>query len=285
MALEPQSANDYDAATSEAARSVLIEIAQVLGSYRDKFVVVGGSVPWLQLSPEDMMHVGTLDIDLSLDAEALGGGEYKTLVEALMGAGYAKTEGAKAFQLVRQVQTPDGGPSVDIIIDFLTPKDAVIIKNNPPLLDGFAVQRADGAALAHAFSDLLKVQGSMPNGARNSVAIHVASIPALLAMKGFALHGRQKNKDAYDVYFCVRNYPGGIEALAKDCAPLLEQEEAKKGYQRINEKFESAEHYGPIFVREFVKDSAVLDGRTPEQWQQDAFGQIDVWLKAIGIRT
>jgi hypothetical protein len=228
MALEPQSANDYDAATSEAARSVLIEIAQVLGSYRDKFVVVGGSVPWLQLSLEDMMHVGTLDIDLSLDAEALGGREYKTLVEALMGAGYAKTEGAKAFQLVRQVQTPDGGPSVDIIIDFLTPKDAVIIKNNPPLLDGFAVQRADGAALAHAFSDLLKVQGSMPNGARYSVEIHVASIPALLAMKGFALHGRQKNKDAYDVYFCVRNYPGGIEALARDCAPLLEQDEAKK---------------------------------------------------------
>jgi hypothetical protein len=38
-------------------------------------------------------------------------------------------------------------------------------------------------------------------------------------------------------------------------------------------------------VRDFVKDSAVLDGRTPEQWQQDAFGQIDVWLKAIGIRT
>lgn len=285
MALEPQSANDYDAGTSLATRSVLIEIAQVLGAYCEKFVVVGGSVPWLVLEPEDMRHVGTLDIDLSLDAEALGGGEYKTLVESLIGHGYEKNAATRAFQLIRRVKAADDGPTVDIVVDFLMPRHAEIIKNNPPLLDDFAVQRADGAALAHQFSKLLEIKGEMPNGAMNSVRIQVASIPALLAMKGFALNGRQKNKDAYDVYFSVRNYPGGINALCEECKPLLDVEEAVRGYRHISEKFESAKHYGPVCVRDFVSDSYVLDGRTPEQWQEDAFGQVDAWLRGIGLRA
>ena len=60
----------------------------------------------------------------------------------------------------------------------------------------------------------------MPNGGHNRVELAVCSIPALLAMKGHALNGRLKQKDAYDVYFCVRNYPDGIEALASACRPF-----------------------------------------------------------------
>jgi hypothetical protein len=38
--------------------------------------VVGSAVPWLLLDDEEMPHVGSLDVDLGLDAEALGDGEY-----------------------------------------------------------------------------------------------------------------------------------------------------------------------------------------------------------------
>jgi hypothetical protein len=80
---EPQSAVDYDDRTTDAVKSVLVEIGQILGSFKGKFAVVGGAVPWLLLNNEDMPHVGSLDVDLGLDAEALGDGEYATLVEAL----------------------------------------------------------------------------------------------------------------------------------------------------------------------------------------------------------
>jgi len=33
-----------------------------------------------------------------------------------------------------------------------------------------------------------------------------------------------------------------------------------------------------------VEGTEILDGRTPEQWQQDAFGQVDAWLRALGLR-
>ncbi len=280
---DPQSAADYDDRTTAAVRSVLVEIGQILGSFRGKFAVIGGAVPWLLLDNVDMRHVGTLDVDSSLDAEALGDGEYARLVEALMANGYRQESSLRRFQLVREVPTANG-PPIDVIVDFLMPRDAEIIRNKPPLIGNFAVQRADGADLAVRFSEPLEVVGTMPAGGTNRVEMAVASIPALLAMKGFALAGRHKQKDAYDVYYCVRNYPGGIEVLAQACRPLLAAANARQGYRYIASKFESLTGYGPTSVRLFVEETHIIGDRTADQWQQDAYGQVDAWLRAIGIR-
>jgi len=114
--MEPQSANDYDDRGARAVYSVLLEIGQVIGAYRDRFVVIGGSVPWLLFPQAQPPHIGTLDIDLSLDAEALGDGEYKGLVEMLEDAGYQRAaENMKVFQLRRVVQIDAGDPVAVII--------------------------------------------------------------------------------------------------------------------------------------------------------------------------
>lgn len=283
--IEPQFANDYDDRSTAAVKSVLIEIGQILGSFKGKFAVVGGAVPWLLLGDnEDMPHVGTLDLDLSLDSTALGDGEYAHLVDTLLGHGYAQREMLKRFQLVRQIEASDGGPPIDVIIDFLRPRDADIIKNVPPLISDFAVQGADGADLAVRFYQMVAIAGPMPHGGTNQVEVAVCSIPALLAMKGYAIEGRYKQKDAYDIYYCIRNYPGGPQALAEDCRPLLEHASGLKGYQCIAGKFDAVEGFGPTCVRRFVEDTRVLGERTPEQWQLDAYGQVDAWLRALGIR-
>ncbi len=284
MALEPQSANDYDDRTTAAARSVLVEIGQILGSHQGKFALIGGSLPGLLIAEDDMPHVGTLDIDLSLDPEALDDGEYKLLVEALMGQGYAQTATTRRFQLARSVPASDGGAPIEILVDFLMARDAVVFKNDPPLVDGFAVQKADGAGLALKYNELITVEGKMPGGAVNSVKIAVASIPALLAMKGFALNNRKKAKDAYDVYYCVRNYAGGPTALADACRPLMKDPVAVEGFACVVAKYRRLDFFGPASVRAFVEDTGVLDGRTPEQWQQDAFGQVDAWARALKMR-
>lgn len=77
------------------------------------------------------------------------------------------------------------------------PRDAEIVKNDPPLINDFAVQRADGADLAMRFYHLVAVAGPMPDG----------------------------------------------------------------------------------------EDTHALGERTPEQWQQDAFGQIDALLRAMALRA
>jgi hypothetical protein len=283
LALDPQSAADYTDRVSDAVKSALMEIGQILASFEGKFAVVGGAVPWLLLEADDMQHVGTIDIDLTLDAEALGDGEYVRLVEALMGNGYAQSAEHRRFQLVRTIEVADGGPPVDVIVDFLMPRDSEIEKNIPPLLSEFAVQRASGAELAVRFHQLTAIEGTMPGGGHNRVKIAVASIPALLAMKGHALMRRQKRKDAYDIYYCIRNYEGGPEALAEVCRPLLDIKDALEGYQGIAEKFAQEDMIGPVWVRQFVDGTPHIGERTPEQWQTDAFGQVHAWLKALGL--
>lgn len=142
--IEPRSADEYDGRTTAAVKSVLVEIGQILGSFQGKFALIGGAVPWLLLSESDMSHIGTVDVDLSLDAEALGDGEYARLVESLQVRGYNQGNDLSRFHLVRTVPARDGGAEIDVIVDFLMPRGAEIGKNTPPLVSEFAVQRADG---------------------------------------------------------------------------------------------------------------------------------------------
>lgn len=281
--MEPKSANDYDDIGAQAVLSVLLEIGQVLGAYRDRFVVIGGSVPWLLFPNAVPAHVGTLDIDLSLDAQALGDGDYKNLVESLEAAGYQRAaEDMKWFQLRRIVDFEDHAP-VAVIVDLLMPREAKLQRNKPPLLANFAVQKADGAGVAMQSFVRHKLDGTMPDGRRNSVELRVASIPALLVMKGYALAGRDKQKDAYDIYFSVREFDGGPEVLAEACRSLLEDPVAIAGFKHIAEKFADEAAFGPVTVRRFLSDSAALGDMTPDQVQVDAFRQVKAWLERLGL--
>ena len=282
--VDPQFATAYDDRTTVAVKSVLVEIGQILGSYKGKFAVIGGAVPWLLLNKADMPHVGTLDVDLSLDSNALADGEYAQLVESLLKQGYRQREHLRRFQLVRTVSAHDGGADIDVVVDFLMPRDATIARNTPPLVANFAVQRADGADLALRFKKLVAIEGDMPDGGRNRVQIAVASIPALLAMKGYAIAKRLKPKDAYDIYYSVRNFPGGIDALAAATRPLLAVSTARTGFLHVLEKFRHLNDFGPTNVRHFVNRPDMFEERTADQWQQDAFGQVDAWLSALGLR-
>lgn len=49
-------------------------------------------------------------------------------------------------------------------------------------------------------------------------------------------------------------------------------------------KFDSTDGSGPTCVRRFVEETNALGDRSPEQRQQDAFGQVDSWLRALGLR-
>ena len=185
---------------------------------------------------------------------------------------------------MRTVPTVDGGADIDVVVDFLMPRDAKITKNSPPLVSQFAVQRAHGIELALRFPKMVALEGNMPDGRRNRVHVAVASIPALLAMKGHAINGRDKPKDAYDIYYAVRNFPDGIDGLVEATRPLLETPSARSGYSFILEKFRDIDDFGPETVRRFVEGSDALGDRTADQWQQDAFGQVDAWLRGIGLR-
>ncbi|MGB6449357.1 MAG: hypothetical protein WBE92_01245 [Steroidobacteraceae bacterium] len=277
-------AQDYEDRGVRAMHAVLIELGQILGPYRDAVVVVGGAVPYLLLSGSDPPHVGTLDVDLDLDPEPLSKGVYAELVETLERVGYRRdVEGMKPFQLQRAVDLGDGGTPILVLVDLLMPRDAKTRRNRPALIAGLRVQGVDAGEIALKNNVRLAIDGNMPDGRPNRVELLVASIPALLVMKGFALDGRDKPKDAYDVYYCVRNFPGGPTALAAACRPLLGEPVVRDGYSRIAAKFHSEDAFGPHTVSHFLGESGGFENMSPEQVRVDAHRQVRAWLEALGL--
>ena len=68
------------------------------------------------------------------------------------------------------------------------------------------------------------------------------------------------------------------------CLPIVQFESGAVGFNHINDKFEKLDSFGPVCVRDFVSESEILADRTPEQWQQDAFGQVDALMRALKMR-
>jgi hypothetical protein len=281
---EPTSALDYDDRGVRAMHAVLIELGQILGPYRDAIVIVGGAVPYLMLPDANPTHIGTLDIDLDLDSSRLAEGAYAELVETLERAGYTRNvDPLKPFQLQRTVDPRDGGTPIPVLLDLLMPRDARTRRNRPPLIAGLRVQTIDAGEIALTNNVRLEIDGIMPDGRPNRIQLLVASIPALLVMKGYALDGRDKAKDAYDIYFCVRSFPGGPQALASESTPLLTDPIARVGYQKIAAKFRSDDDFGPHTVSKFLEESGGFDNMTPEQLRTDAYRQVRAWLRAMQI--
>ena len=283
MTAEPDIATDYDDRGIRAAYAVMIELGQVLGAYRNSFVLVGGAVPHLLFPDADPRHVGTLDIDLTLNPERLAEGAYADFVELLEKAGYQRDiDGLKPFQLSRTVEVAEGLP-IPVIIDLLMPREAKTTKNKPKLVPGLRVQGIDGGTVALTHTITKTLTGAMPDGRNNSVELLVASIPALLVMKGYALVQRDKKKDAYDIYYSARNFPGGPEALSEACRELLKDDVALEGFRNIAGKFKAEDDFGPATVKMFLAESDLLGDMTIEQVQVDAFRQVRAWLVALQL--
>lgn len=285
---EPTDALDYTQRGAEATQRVLIELGHVLGAYRDRLVVIGGIVPTLLIHDPDMPHVGTLDIDLTLDAAGLReDDEYARIIELLEAQHYVrKVEDTdpdlKPFQLQRTVDLRDGGPVIPVVVDLLMPKGVKLNKNRPALVEKLRVQQIDGGALALRHTVDHDLQGRTPEGWENSVRLKVVSVPAFLALKGHALQNRVKQKDVYDVYYVIRNDPRGLDALVEECRPLLGDPFAAAAYQEIARKFSSAEAYGPGTVSTFLR-GRLPAGFTELQIRTDAFRQVSAWASRLGL--
>ena len=284
---EPQAAGDYDDRTTAAVKSVLIEIGQILGNSRGQVCDhAAAPFPGCCWAKPRCWHVGHRRRGPRPRSGRLGR-RRNTFASSKPFRNKATFNGTICGASNSCALSPPAtdGPDIDVVVDFLMPRDAEITRNTPPLISQFAVQRADGADLALRFYQMVAIEGHMPDGDHNRVNIAVASIPALLAMKGYAIANRLKRKDAYDIYYSVRNFPDGIDALVEATRPLLDVGSALQGYSSISEQVSECRRFR-TGEREKVRrrPPTLLGDRTADQWQQDAFGQVDAWLRGLGLR-
>src|SRR3990172_8545832 len=77
----------------EACVIVMRELFLYLKPYRNQIVLIGGWVPYFLLEKykhpgQYAQHVGSLDIDVALDAFSIPETDYKTILEILLGRGF-----------------------------------------------------------------------------------------------------------------------------------------------------------------------------------------------------
>jgi hypothetical protein len=274
MNKEPRFAGDYSARQTEAARRALVDVGQVLASFHDCVVVVGGWVPELLLPLSDEPHVKSIDVDLALDAAKLTDGRYAELLSLLVDTRrYYPSE--KSFQLYTLVDLEDGLGSVRVDVDFLAPKEFRLRSGRKKKMEGFRVQLADGCSAAFRAPETITIDGRTVQGARIEVDLRVAALPDYLVMKCYALRGRDKPKDAYDICYCLDYVGDGGAGIASVWREQAEDDQIITAREILRRMFESANHFGP---RQFVEFRQPINPEARDIHAQRAYQLVQRFL-------
>ena len=78
--------------------------------------------------------------------------------------------------------------------------------------------------------------------------------------------------------FTVKNYPGGIDTLAKEFRVVSGKELVREMVQKLKGKFASVNHAGPVDVADFLGEA---DDEVYAFHKRDAYEQINKLLEKI----
>jgi len=256
MADKPKRASEYKSEQVELVRATCLYVATKLGDMMDDLVIVGGLVPSLIVDqttlPQDVdAHVGTMDLDVGLQLALLDEGRYRKLTERLRDAGFAMDKNDDGNPTRQRWTITSSGT---VTVDFLIPPSRE--SDRPGKLrdiePDFAAIIAPG--LRCAFRDRLHVtiQGRTIFGEKAERDVWVCGAGAYIVLKALAFDSRGENKDAYDLFYIVRNYRAGVDDVVAKLKPLLDDEEAQKALDVMRRDFTDPESVGPRRVAEFV---------------------------------
>lgn len=265
---------DYAGGQRHAAHRVLIELCSLFAQYQDDILVIGGWVPDL-LYP-DQGHVGSVDVDLLINHLTLQDEGYQTMERILLSNGYMEHPD-KYFSFIKQVVID--GVSFDVDVDILAGMYGGTRKGKRSQhVQGLKAMKATGGDFAFKFDPhRVKLEAPRPDGAIDTASVNVVALVPYFVMKTAAM-GRGKAKDAYDIYFLIKHYPGGAKQLALEFSGSSETPIVREMRGKLSEKFASVNHSGPVDVANFMDFS---DEQEIEMIRRDAFEQVQALLASI----
>jgi len=272
--------SDYPIQMIDVVLGVLIEVMNLLGEENSRYIVLaGGWVPFFLIPQEKAPHCGSVDLDLALDFEGIPKDVYATFLERLTQAGYVQDidSPAKFWRVYSSAEEQ----KFEVRIDFIAGEYGGTSKSRRhQRIQDVLAQKARGCDLAFADSVTVDVEGRMPDGSANSTNVNVAGVVPFLVMKGMAFSNRLKEKDAYDVGYLVKYYPGGPVALADTFRPFLSNDLVIEGLNKIRAKFKTVDYWGPNAYATFEH---VEDEVDREIARRDIYERVNAFLNELGI--
>ena len=272
---KPTTAAGYLPEQAQLARATCLYVATKLGDLADETVVVGGLVPSLLINQRNLPegaepHAGTMDLDVGLALAVLDEERYQTLTERLRRGGFAPDRNEQG-RPVHQRWRAKGGVTVDFLIPPSSKGDVGgrlrhIEKN-------FAAMIAPGLPLAFLDRVKVKLRGKTILGERAQRSVWVCGPGAFVVLKALAFDRRGENKDAYDLYYVVRNYGDDSIAIAANILAFLPDPEAARAIDIMERDFLEHDGLGPIRVATF------MTGARNDGIQADVVGFMSQFLK------
>lgn len=272
--IDLKSSVDYSKGQKIAAHRVLVELVNLFDEYRDDIRIVGGWVPDLMF-PNDN-HVGSVDVDVLINHLTLKDAGYQTMARILLNNGYEEHP-EKYFSFIKTIEVESEKYMVDV--DILAGMyGGTAPKKRSQHVQGIKALKTTGGNFAFEFPpQQIKIEAERVDGAIDSAVVNVVAIVPYLIMKTAAM-GRGKAKDAYDIYFVIKHYFGGLDSLAKEFNDISDKPIIQEMKQKLKEKFASEKHAGPKDVTDFMD---LIDKDEIEIIRRDAYEQVNALLNKI----
>lgn len=272
--MEEKEIRGHKERVTEATRQVLMEVFKLLEDFHESLILVGGWVPIMIIPESEDKYVGTIDVDLVINDKSLNETGSETIEDILLANEYQ--HGTELGRYFKKLDV-DGLPIV-VPVDFLTSEQRFIPKNEFFDITGIHAITSPGAELSFEVNEKITLDGNLPDGSHYSTEIKSAGIVALIVMKAHAMNIRNKSKDAYDIWFCLANYPGYIKSIAKDFKQHVGKNSVKTALALLSENFKSIDDKGP---KDVVKEDGTTDPDYRMFLQQDAFQRVQALLNYI----
>jgi len=139
----------------------------------------------------------------------------------------------------------------------------------------FAAIIAPGLDLAFEDRRLVRLSGVTILGEDAERDVWVCGPGAYVVLKALAFELRGENKDAYDLFYTLRNFGRGVEDVARCLRPLLPRGDVARALDVLRRDFCQENLLGPRRVAEFIR-------RGPDEAiQADVVGFVRELLRAL----
>ena len=110
-----------------------------------------------------------------------------------------------------------------------------------PLTKDWAAIIAPGLHLAFGNNQVVTLDGRTIVGETARRDIRVCGAGAFMVLKALAFHIRGENKDAYDLFYLLRNYGRGVSDVAAQFRPFLPDASAVEALEYLQADFNNSE--------------------------------------------
>lgn len=235
-------------------------------------------IPDESLPKDEGVHIGTMDLDIGLSLALLNAQRYEDLTLRLRRAGFEPDVNEVGNPTFQRWKIEHAGDLI-VTVDFVIPPSLEKDKGGDlrHIEKDFAAVITPGLHLAFLDRQKVTLAGYTLLGEKASRDIWVCGPGAYVVLKALAFDRRGENKDAYDLYFVIRNYGRGVDDVYKCLEPLLSKPETRQALDNLQRDFSDSDQTGPSRVAQF------LYAGPNEELQADVVGFVHELLSKCGI--